>query len=75
MKISKTSIYLCIALMAMTGCNDQTETNLRTQRPTPRTINQKIRPKAKNLLLKNLLLKKKHILFKKHYNLKVYRSM
>ena len=26
MKISKTSIYLTIALMAMTGCNDQTET-------------------------------------------------
>ena len=26
MKISKTSIYLSIALMAMTGCNDQTET-------------------------------------------------
>src|SRR6187549_24732 len=26
MKISKTSIYLSIVLMAMTGCNDQTET-------------------------------------------------
>ena len=41
MKISKTSIYLSIALMAMTGCNDQTE----TQSQSTETHSQDNKPK------------------------------
>ena len=41
MKISKTSIYLSIVLMAMTGCNDQTE----TQSQNTETHSQENKPK------------------------------
>ena len=65
MKISKTSIYLTIALMAMTGCNDQTETESQNTETHSQDNKPKDTTKSKEPTIENPAVEKETYSFQK----------
>ena len=65
MKTSKTSIYLTIALMAMTGCNDQTETQSQNTETHSQDNKPKDTTKSKEPTIENPAVEKETYSFQK----------
>jgi len=65
MKISKTSIYLSIVLMAMTGCNDQTETESQNTETHSQDNKPKDTTKSKEPTIENPAVEKETYSFQK----------
>jgi PBP1b-binding outer membrane lipoprotein LpoB len=75
MKISKTIIYLTIAIMAMTGCNDQTETQSQNTETSTQDNKPKDTIKSQEPTIEKPAVEKETYSFQKTLQFKVYRSM
>src|SRR5436190_11348586 len=65
MKISNTSIYLTIAIMAMTGCNDQTETQSQNTETHSEDNKPKDTTKSKEPTIEKPVIEKERYSFQK----------